>query len=228
MKRALILAAFLFSAAAVAAAEESALPKEAQQMEAKAAALENYRARFALETKEENGELVRLEGTLSFQRPNRRRLEIRQGGSENLAQMLVADGKVEWHYYPTTASLYRVPIPKEIPGPHRPFGETQPGTVRFIEKAGSGSDVRLKFEATPAQTILEGSPVPIRLLRVEVGEQDGLVRQLVLLGEKGEEVLSQRYYDVQVNTPVPEGEYTFTPPEGVPVVDMQTTSEPQR
>ncbi len=200
-------------------AEGGPFPKEAQELADKAAALTSYRTKFVLETKEENGQTVRLEGKLSFQQPNRRRLEIREKGSAELAQSIVSDGKKEWHYYPATNSLYRVDVAKEIPGPHRPFGEIEPGTLHFVEKRGIGPDARLRFEGKPVSAIVEGAPVPIQTMRVDVGE-DGLVRELYLLDPKGEQVFSQVYSEVEVNAPFSQEEFTFTPPTGVPIIEM--------
>ena len=208
---------FIFTG--VVCAERGPLPKEAQDLNAKAVALTSYRTAFVLETKEEDGQTVRLEGKLSFQMPNRRRLEIHEGGSKDLAQSIVSDGQKEWHYYPATKSLYRVNAPKEIPGPQRPFGEMEPGTVRFVERRGSGPTARLRFEGKPAASITEGAPAPIETIRVDVGE-DGLVRELYLLSQKGEQVFSQIYSEVEVNVSLPPSDFLFTPPAGVPIIEM--------
>ncbi len=205
-------------------AEGGPLPKEAQELNAKAAALTSYRTTFVLETKEEEGQTVRLEGKISFQLPNRRRLEIREGGSPGLAQSIVSDGQKEWHYYPATKSLYRVDAQKELPGPHRPFGEMEPGTVRFVERRGSGPAARVRFEGKPAASITEGAPVPIETIRVDVGE-DGLVRELCLLSPKGEQVFSQIYSEAEVNVPLPPSDFLFTPPEGVPIIEMGASAD---
>lgn len=213
----------VFCATAVCA-EGGPLPKEAQELTAKANALTSYRTTFTLETKEEDGQTVRLEGRLSFQQPNRRHLEIREGESAEMAQSIVSDGQKEWHYYPGTRSLYRVDVPKEIPGPHRPFSEVEPGTVRFVAKHGSGPEARFRFEGKPTTSITEGAPVPIQTIRVDVGE-DGLVRELYLLDSKGEQVFSQIYSKVEINAPFPQGEFTFTPPAGVPIIEMGASRE---
>ncbi len=194
------------------------LPKETQDLIAKASALENYRAQFNLDAKEENGETVRLEGTLLFQRPNRRRLELRQGGSKEISQLLVSDGTVEWQYAPSEKKAYRLSNAPEVPGPHRPFAEGK--SFRFVERIGAEPEALLRFEGAPLPTVVQDSPVPIKTLRVDVGEQDGLVRELALLDAKDEVVLLQKYTAVEVNAELPEDSFTFTPPEGTSIEDL--------
>jgi len=208
-------ALFLISGSLFAA---EPLPKETQDLIAKASALKNYRAQFNLDAKEENGETVRLEGTLLFQQPNRRRLELRQGGSREISQLLVSDGTVEWQYAPSEKKAYRLSNAPEVPGPHRPFAEGK--SFRFVERIGAEPEALLRFEGTPLPTVVQDSPVPIKTLRVDVGEQDGLVRELSLLDAKNEVVLLQRYTAVEVNAELPEDSFTFTPPEGVSIEDL--------
>ncbi|MBI3333125.1 MAG: outer membrane lipoprotein carrier protein LolA [Candidatus Omnitrophica bacterium] len=204
----------------LAFAEETGLPKEAQELLTKAADLESYRVQFTLEANEEAGEPVHLAGTLQFQRPNRRRLEIREGNSPEVAQRVVCDGQTEWQQYTKANVVYRAKSPEETPGPHRPFSEVKPETLRLVQQSGQGRDDRFRFEADPLPSIVEGSPVPIKTLRVEVGKKDGLIRELKLLDTQGREVLTQEYSQVEVNVPIPEETFTFTPPDGTQVIDL--------
>ncbi len=215
-----LLAALLFICSNPVFAQAASLPKEAEAVTAKLSGVKGYQADFTMETKEEDGKVVKLAGKISFAMPNRRRLEIKQDDTGGLPQVIIADGKMEWHYDPNLKQVLRSPIPAELPGPHKPFGETQPGTVRFVEKTGEGEESVLRFEAVPAPVIAESSPVPIKLIRLDIGEQDGFLRQLVLLNDKGEEVLVQRYGNVKINEESPESDFSFTPPEGVPVKDI--------
>lgn len=221
MKREIL--AFVWVAAGLASpalAEEPALPPEAQEVIEKSAALKSYRADLVLEAKEEDGTPFRLEGKLLFESPSRRRLEIREVGAESAPQMLVNDGKVEWQHYPQAGVVYRLTEPPPTPGPHRPFAEASPGTVRFVERAGTKRDPIVRFEADPLAASVEGSPVPIEKVRIDVGGNDGLVRELVLLDAEGGAVLTQRFSDIELNVPTSEGDFAFSPPAGVAVVDM--------
>ena len=222
-KTAFFIVGLLGWAPMVFSAEEAALPKEAQELVAKAAALKSYRSRFTLQAKEESGEQVRLEGTLLFQRPNQRRLELRLGGSEEIQQILVSDGTVEWQYDPAEKKVYRLANAAEVPGPHRPFAEGK--QFRFVERMGEGPETLLRFEGVPMTSITRDSPVPIQTIRVDVGEQDGLARELSLLDAKNQEILSQKYQRVETNVTLPAGTFVFTPPAGAVVEDL--TQGPQ-
>lgn len=219
-KRMLVLAWVVMGLAHCAFSEEAAFPPEAQEAVERSAALKSYRVELVLEAKEEDGTPFRLEGKLLFQSPSRRRLEIREAGSDSAPQLLVNDGKVEWQHYPQTGVVYRLARPPPTPGPHRPFAEAQPGTVRFIGKAGTEQEPLLRFEALPLPASVEGSPVPVEKIRVDVGERDGLVREMVLLDAQGGEVLAQRFTRVEVDVPTSDKDFAFTPPEGAAVVDM--------
>jgi outer membrane lipoprotein-sorting protein len=215
--RYLLSALLLLCSTSVYAAD---LPREAEQLNSKLSGVRSYQADFSMETKEEDGKPVKLEGKILFKTPNLRKLEIKQDDTGGLPQVIVADGKLEWHYDPNSAQVLRSKIPADLPGPHRPFGEIQPGTLRFVQKNGSGRDSVSLFEGTPAPVLVESSPVPIKLIRLEVGDEDGFLRHLVLLDEKGQEVLAQRYSNIRINVDVPSSEFVFTPPDGVPVRDL--------
>lgn len=220
MKKGILALALVAGLAGPAFAEEAALPAEARRVAEKAAALKSYRADLTLEAREEEGGPFKLEGKLLFENPTRRRLEIRESGAEGGAQLLVNDGKVEWQHYPEAGVVYRLTDLPPTPGPHRPFAEAQPGTVRFVEKGGSKPEPVLRFEAQPLPSSVEGSPVPIEKIRIDVGEKDGLTREMVLLDAQGNAVLTQRFSNIELNAPMEDKDFTFTPPEGVAVVDM--------
>ncbi|MBI3318420.1 MAG: outer membrane lipoprotein carrier protein LolA [Candidatus Omnitrophica bacterium] len=200
--------------------DKASLPKEAQELAAKASALKSYRAKFTLQAQEEGGEKVELEGTLLFERPNHRRLEIRSAGAQEMTQMLVSEGNVEWQYYPSAKVVYRMNNPPEAPGPHRPFSEAQAQSLKFTGRSGAGGEAVARFEGIPEPVFVQGSPVPISSMRLEVGESDGLMRKLVLLNQQGKEVLAQQYREVEVDVEPWKGAFTFTPPEGVEVVEV--------
>ena len=195
------------------------LPKEAQALATKAGALNSYRCSFSLEAKERPQETVRLEGTISFKKPNQRRLELKETGTSQVAQQLVSDGKMEWQYDLASKTAYRLAAPPEVPGPHRPFAEGR--SFRFIERRGAGQETQVRFEGVPLPEMVKDSPVPVTTLRVEVGEEDGLARELMLLDAQGEAVLSQRYQKVETNISFPEGTFVFEPPAGTKVEEVK-------
>ena len=201
-------------------ADESALPPEAQVLAQKAAAVQSYRARFSMEAKEPDGQLFQLEGTLLYRTPNRRRMEMHKPGSKEEPQLLVSDGKTEWQYDPLGGMVYRILQPKEPPGPHRPFSEVQTGTVRFIGLDKDAEGEILRFEAKPIPESVDGAPVPVEKIRIELDGKTGLTRQITLLDAQGDPVMTQRFSELQINVSISEKEFMFVPRQGMAVVDL--------
>ena len=219
MRGVLVLILSAGSPASVFSAEQ-ALPKEAQDLLAKASSWQSYKANFALEAKEESGKPFILRGALIYRQPGQRRLEIREGEAKENTQLLISDGKVEWQYYPQSAAIYRINNPPEAPGPHRPFSEVKVETVQFVKRVEKNGDPLLRFEADPQPASVQGSPIPVKKVRLDIGEKDGMLREMVMLDEKGEPVLTQQFTDVEVNVSPSDDQFSFTPPQGVPVTEM--------
>jgi outer membrane lipoprotein-sorting protein len=218
-------AAFLLAASALLGtgpvfAEAGALSKEAQAALDKASSWKSYKTDFSLETQEENGEDFSLRGTLIYQKPGQRHLQIREGEAAENTQILVSDGSVEWQYYPKGNVAYRIDNPPEAPGPHRPFTDVRPETVRFVKKVEGPGGPLLRFEAEPRPESVEGAPVPVKKVRLDLSEEDGMLREMVMLDEKDKPVLTQRFTGLELNVEVPEDQFKFTAPEGVSVMQM--------
>ncbi len=199
---------------------EEALPKEAKAAAEKAAGWESYKTDFSLETQEENGEDFSLKGTLIYRKPGQRHLEIREGEAVENTQMLVSDGSVEWQYYPKGNVAYRIDNPPEAPGPHRPFTDVKPETVRFVKKVEGSEGPLLRFEAAPRPESVQGSPVPVKKVRLDLSEEDGMLREMVMLDEKDKTVLTQRFTGMDRNVEISEDQFKFTAPEGVSIMQM--------
>ncbi len=201
------------------------LPPEAQQAAQKAAAAASYQTQFTLEAQEEDGNWFRLEGSLLFRAPSQRRLEIRPAGSSEEPQLVVSDGKVEWQTYPQGGVVYRMNNPPEVPGPHRPFSEALPETVRFVETRETPEGKVLRFEAKPLPASVDGAPIPIETIRIDVSEKDGLARELTLLDAKGTAVMTQKFLQMKLNVPISDQQFSYTPQKGVAIMDIPETKQ---
>ena len=220
-----LLLVSVFSAGPVRA-KEVALSREAKAAAEKALSWNSYKTDFALDTKEENGAVFLLRGTLVYRKPGQRRLQIREGEATQDTQTLVSDGKVEWQYYPKSNVVYRIDNPPEAPGPHRPFTDVKPETVRFVRKVEGPEWALLRFEAEPRPQSVEGSPVPVKTVRLDLSEKDGMLREMVLLDALGEVVLTQRFTGMEVDVTLQDNQFQFTVPEGVSVTQLPGT-QPQ-
>lgn len=219
-KAAFLLAASAFLWAGPALAEEGVLSKEARAALQKAEGWKSYKTDFSLETQEENGESFSLRGTLIYRKPGQRHLQIREGEATENTQMLISDGAVEWQYYPKGSVAYRIENPPEAPGPHRPFTDVRPETVRFVKRVEGPGGPLLRFEAQPRPESAEGAPIPVKKVRLDLSEGDGMLREMVMLDEKDQPVLTQRFTGLELNVEIPEDQFKFTVPEGVSVMQI--------
>lgn len=201
--------------------DDPALPEEAKGLMEKLGNIRAYQVRFQLQAvEEEGGESAWLSGELIFEQPNKRKLELKVLGEDELAQVIVSDGIREWQYYPAAAVVYVAEGLGEIPGPHRPFAEVEAGSVRFIEWVGDKADERLRFEGKPLPVVTLGAPVPIERLQVDLDKGNGMVRRLVLLDAEGHAALTQEYTDIRINPDLPAETFAFTPPAGIAVIEL--------
>ncbi len=221
--------ALVLGVAPGARADEGAEKMAAVQQ--KAQAVQSYRAEFALTVIEE-GKPTTLTGTILYQRPDKRRIDFSTAqATDEVAQLVVSDGTVEWQSFPAKKVVYKTDWAKakaagastdalELRGLHQPFIDVKPGSVRFVE-AKTDSDQHLYvFEAAPADTLVADAPFTPGTLRVTVSSDDGLTRHLTMTDAQGKEVLNQQYTKVQVGVPVPADQFTFTPPPGAQVIDI--------
>ena len=217
---ALLLAAAALLGAGPVFSGESPLPKEAQTALDKAGSCKSYKTDFILETQEEDGKPFSLRGTLVYQNPGRRRLEIREGEATEDTQLLVSDGAVEWQYYPKGKVAYRIENPPEAPGPHRPFTDVLQETVRFVKRVQGQGGTLLRFEAEPRPESVQGAPVPVKKVQMDLSEEDGMLREMVMLDEKDKPVLTQRFTGLELNVAITEDQFQFKVPEGVSVTQL--------
>ena len=214
---------------AVAGAEETAA--RVAELQAKAVAVAAYQADFSLTVTEDHKPST-LNGTILYQRPDKRRIEfVGSPAPEDVAQLVVSDGAVEWQYFPGRHLAHKTDWAKvkaagapsemlEIRGPHQPFLDLKPESVRLVETTADAAAPRDIFEAEPAPALIAEAPFAPGKIRVEVSAADGLARRLTMSDADGHEVLSQEYTNVRINPPITGAPFTFTPPGDAQVVDI--------
>ena len=218
-------------AGAVMAADQTA--PRVEEVRLKAAQVESYKADFALTVKESADKSATLTGTILYQRPDKRRIEFAKTTpvADDVAQLVVSDGVTEWQYFPgrrlanqtTWAKVKAAGAPPEaleVRGLHQPFIDVKRDTIRLLETKQEGGTALYVFEAEPSPTLVAEAPFPPGKLRVAVAAADGLTRWLTMTDATGREVLTQQYTKVQTKIPAKPEQFTFTPPQGVQVVDI--------
>ena len=57
-------------------------------------------------------------------------------------------------------------------------------------------------------------------VRLYLGAEDGFVRKMEMVADDGSVTMTQNYKNVVINAPIDDSVFTFTPPDGVEVMDM--------
>jgi outer membrane lipoprotein carrier protein len=194
-----------------------------QRFEARYRSARTLRAEF-LERYSENGKLVRAEaGTAYFRRPGKMRWEYEKP-EKNL---FLVDGKTAWLYTPADHTVTKVPA-RQSEDWRTPFvllaGEMK--LSRVCAKVESTSvlvprnagDATLECKLKGADTARTGNPedAPPQVF-FELSSEGELVR-LVVRSAGGIETEFQ-FKNWEINPPVPDSLFRFSPPLGVVIVD---------
>ena len=221
----------LLMAPGLGLAAEDATVQKLAEVQRKAGQVESYKADFTLTVTEQDKPST-LAGSILYQRPDKRRIEFTNApGAEDIAQLVVSDGKTEWQYFPGRkvvnqtdwAKVRAAGVPPEtleVRGLHQPFIDVKSESIRFIEQKTEGQQSIYVFEADPSPTLVAEAPFTPGKLQIGIGAADGLTRWLTMQDANGREVLSQQYSKVQTRVAAKTDDFTFSPPEGVQVVDI--------
>jgi outer membrane lipoprotein carrier protein len=194
-----------------------------ERFEARYRSARTLRAEF-LERYSENGKLVRAEaGTAYFRKPGKMRWEYEKP-EKNL---FLVDGKTAWLYTPADHTATRVPA-RQSEDWRTPFvllagemklsricSKVESTSVLVPEKSG---DATLECKLHGADTARTGNPedAPPQVF-FEISDEGALVR-LVVRSAGGIETEFQ-FKNWEINPPVSDSLFRFSPPLGVVIVD---------
>ena len=163
------------------------------------------------------GEPDTTRGRLFQQRPSRFAMRFTSPAGDRI----VADGRYLWLYTPSTepGQVIRSRIPRT--------GTTGPNLIgQFVERPRDRYTARyVRADSTAAgwSDVVALTPrddtQPYVSAMIWVGRSDGLVRRVDLVETGGQE-RSVRLTNLQPNAAVPSGEFRFSAPRGVRVVDQ--------
>lgn len=162
------------------------------------------------------GEPDTTRGRLFQKRPSRFAMRF----TSPVGDRIVADGRYLWLYTPSTepGQVIRSRIPQTGTGPNligqfveRPRERYTARYVRADSTAAGWADI---VALTPRD-----ETQPYASAVIWVGRSDGLVRRVDLVETSGQE-RSVRLSNLQPNAAVPAGEFRFSAPRGVRVVDQ--------
>jgi outer membrane lipoprotein carrier protein len=216
--RMLLFGAFLLQATPAVTSQTPS-----QRFEALYRSARTLRAEF-LERYSENGKLVRAEaGTAYFRKPGKMRWEYEKP-EKNL---FLVDGKTAWLYTPADHTATKVPV-RQSEDWRTPFvllagemklsrvcAKVESTSVLVPEKAG---DATLECKLEGADTARTGNPEDAApQVFFELSSEGELVR-LVVRSAGGIETEFQ-FKNWEINPPVPDSLFRFSPPLGVVIVD---------
>jgi outer membrane lipoprotein carrier protein len=223
--RILLFGVFLLPATPVAAPQTPA-----QRFEARYRSARTLRAGF-LERYSENGKLVRAEaGTAYFRKPGKMRWEYEKP-EKNL---FLVDGKMAWLYTPADHTATKVPA-RQSEDWRTPFvllaGEmklsrvcarVESTSVLVPENAGDAT-LECKLKGADAERAKNPDDAPPQVF-FEISNDGGLIRLLVR--SPGGIETEFQFKDWEINPPVPDSLFQFSPPPGVVIVDGLLPSSP--
>jgi outer membrane lipoprotein-sorting protein len=233
----MIICIFILLISLPAAAQNEAKTKQiVDDLTEKAKAVKSYRVDTEMET-HAMGEQIRTRGSMAFKEPNKMHITTTTDLMGGMQQETYKADSTIWTYMPQMKMASKVEMDKvkEAMPSQKEFGEADlsktlkdmpAGALTFIEEKNvDGNDVYV-FQMSPeAFTQDMASPqktFPMMPQKIEfmVFADNGLPYQFLLYGKNNELIMSQKYTNYQINTPIPDSEFEFTPPEGAQVVDM--------
>lgn len=165
-------------------------------------------ARFEQTLVDANDEVIETSsGTMQIRRPGR----FRWTYEEPYRQILVADGRNVWNY---DADLAQVTV--------KPQDEALGHTPALL--LGGDEDVLEDFELVDSYTDrgtrwvrLKPRDTESGFTRVELGFDDGVLRRMIFRDSLEQSTLVA-LHDVEINEPIPDERFTFSPPPDADVV----------
>ena len=140
----------------------------------------------------------------------------------------IRDSGVMWTYMPAMKLVQRIDASRVKQELGENGDEEKPETFHGMLKDSvifvgmenlEGEEVYLlEGQSSGGMKALTG--IEFGRIRAWIGVGDGLVRKKVVYDKQGEEVMVETRTNVEVNVDIPDSLFTFTPPEGVQVMDM--------
>jgi len=133
--------------------------------------------------------------------------------------VMVADGRYFWIYYPSTDRTQVVRTSIAQGGEQADFQKQflSNATQRFV--ATLNGEETVAGRPTWALTLVPRSASPYKVIRIWVDKEDNLVRRFEMT-EENDSVRRVELRNLKVNQPVSDALFTFTPPAGTHVFEQ--------
>ncbi|MBN1291414.1 MAG: outer membrane lipoprotein carrier protein LolA [Candidatus Latescibacteria bacterium] len=205
-------------------------------LEEKAKTVKSYSADMSM-TIEVMGNKMVTTGTFIYKNPQKTKMETEMDmGGMKMKQITVSDGKTAWTYQPAMNMVTKIDLEKVKAETQ---GEMPEKIGSDLSKAFNGliddstSYVRSDTVDGVKVSVFQGTPeikdapnMPFTPAKIEtwVGDNDGLLRKMIMFNDEGKEMMTQSYSNIKINVAVDDSYFEFTPPEGAQVIDMTESS----
>ena len=152
-------------------------------------------------------------------------------GTMEIKQIMISDGKTTWTYQPNMKMVQKMDLEKIIAETgidtgqkdgdlSHPFQSLNHEGIAYVRTDKIDDKDVYIFQGIPEVTGTENVPFIPAKIEIGIDVDNGMLSKMVMFNEKGKEMMSQSYSNVQLNANIPDSEFEFTPPEGVQVMDM--------
>ncbi|MFH1006507.1 MAG: DUF2092 domain-containing protein, partial [Candidatus Latescibacterota bacterium] len=200
-----------------------------EELDRKRERIRSYRASMTI-TMEVMGKPVTTNGAMLFKRPDRLRTETT--GSMPASQSIsVFDGKMNWTHQLQTNMVMKMDIERiksEFPdyelndNVFKPLQGLNKKSLRYIRSTSLNGEEVYVFQGDTGDMLskLGYGQLEPAWIEVWVGTGDGLMRRMIMYRDTGKEMMTMETTIEAINPSIPDSTFVFTPPEGVPPVDM--------
>ena len=206
------------------------------ELETKASKVSSCSADIAM-TMDMMGQKMTTNGKYLFKTPNKIHMETDiDMGAMKMKQIYISDGKTAWAYQPTMNMVTKFDMEKltdemkeggmgQKPGDiSKPFQGFDKESVTFDRKDKIEDSEVYVFQGKPQAAGMQNLPFTISKMEIWIGADNGLAQKMILFDDEGKEIMTQSYSNIEVNVDLDDSKFTFTPPEGVQVMDMTEKS----
>lgn len=146
---------------------------------------------------------------------------------------VISDGTTTWTYMPAMNMVQKTDNAamknmagmggpgRQMNDPSKVLEQLEADSLRFVgEETVDGQPCSIFEGKVPEQARKMGQQFAPQSIKVWVAGTDGLCRKMEAVGPSGATMMAMTFSNIKVNAPLPEEQFTFTPPAGAQTIDM--------
>lgn len=200
-------------------------------IESKFNTIETYKAVYSFKV-EDIEQRFTTEGTVSFKKPDRVKMEMLAILKEPLTQYVISNGKTMWVHIPKLKQASRIDLAslKEFFGARyfdyqepnlcKPFNEVDKRTLRLLKTERLNGEDMYVFEAKPLPLkVAQGNMPENSIVRLWISANSGLKYKTSIFDDSGREIIQHLFKDFAINQLINDYEFEFKVPLDAEVAD---------